>query len=105
MSALEESVRLESAMQRDLPQLTIDDFQSAKVFECCKSASLLPRAVAALSTAYDTLWSSIQLDKSLASIFPSEFLTDCVKTGVSLLVDADIIILFLGDKAFNPQVT
>ena len=104
-SALEESVRLELELKCDLPRLTIEDFQSAKVLECCKSASLLPRAVAALSTAYNTLWSSVQLDETLTPLFHSEFLSNCVKTAVSLLEAADTITLFLGNKVFNPQVT
>ena len=103
-NALEESGRLKEELKRHLPQLTIHDFQSVKVFECCKSASLLPRAVAALSTAFDTLWSSIQFEEALTDIFPSNFLRDCVTTGVSLLKAADVIMLFLGNKAFNPQV-
>ena len=103
-SALEDSLRLEAEIKRNLPQLTTDDFHSTQVWECCKAASLLPRAVAALSTAYDTLWSSLKLDETLISIFRTEFLSDCVKTGVSLLESADIITLFLGNKVFNPQV-
>ena len=102
--AQDESERLSVIIKESLPKVGFKDFCEADIIACCYAASVLPRAVAVWSSAYDSVWSGMQVpDLDMTSI-PPTFLISFVNTGMYLLHAADVILLFLGDKLFNPQV-
>ena len=102
--AQDESDRLSAIIKKSLPKVGFKDFCEADILACSHAASVLPRAVAEWSSAYDSVWSGMQVPDLDMTELPSTFLTSFINTGIDLLHAADVIMLLLGDKLFNPQV-